>query len=340
MWPEEVSTTLGQRDALYQMAWGFRISQALYVTAKLGISDVLGDGSKTASEIAAAVGAHEPSLRRLLRALLTIDILAVDRQGRFAATERDKLLQTDHPLSMRSSALFAGASFIWQPWGAMEETIMTGIPAFNQRFGESFFAYIEQRPDAAMVFNAAMTHSTAGYLASILAAYDFSRFTKIVDVGGREGSLLQRILEQYPHATGVLYDLPSIVRTAYAIKDSAVAARCDLISGDMFQSVPVDGDAYILKWIIHDWSDPEAIQILRNCRAAMSAQGKVILVEFVIQPTAGPDEAKWLDLDMLVLLTGRERTAQEFRDLYAAAGLILTHVIPAGKFSIIEGVPA
>ena len=340
MLPEEGSTALGRRDALYQMAWGFRVSQALYVTAKLGISDVLGDGSKTASEIAEAVGAHEPSLRRLLRALLTIDILVVDSQERFAATERGKLLQTDHPLSMRSSALLAGAAFIWQPWGAIEQTILTGLPAFHQHFGENFFEYMGQRPEAATVFNAAMTHATTGDLAAILAAYDFSSFTKIVDVGGGQGALLQCLLEQYPHATGILYDLPAILQTADALKASAVAARCALVGGDMFQAVPADGDAYLLKWIIHDWRDPEAIQILRNCHQAMRAQGKVILVECVINPAAGPDEAKWLDLDMLVLLTGRERTEQEFRDLYAAAGFRLTRVIPAGKFSIIEGVPA
>ena len=340
MLPEDVNAALGQRDALYQMAWGVRVSQALYVTAKLGILDLLCDGSKTAGEIADAIGAHEPSLRRLLRALTAIDILTTDGQGRFAATELGKLLQTDRPQSLRSNAIFAGAPFIWQAWGALDQTILTGIPAFTQVFGESFFDYVEQKPAATTLFNAAMTHSTTNDLAPLLAAYDFSTFSKIVDVGGGQGSLLRCILERYPHITGVLYDRPSVLSTADAIKNSVVAARYEFVGGDMFQSVPAGSDAYILKWIIHDWSDAEAVQILRNCRAAMRTQGKLLVVELVIKSAAGPDEAKWLDLDMLVLLTGRERTAQEFRDLYAAAGFMLTRVIPAGKFSIIEGVPA
>ncbi|MEZ4869360.1 MAG: methyltransferase [Caldilineaceae bacterium] len=337
---EAISTTFRLKDSLYQMAWGFRISQALYVTAKLGILDLLCDGPKPSWEIANALGAHEPSLRRLLRALTGLDILTADGQGYFTVTELGKLLQTEHPLSLRSSAIFAGSPFIWQAWGALDQAVMTGIPAFNQVFGETFFDYVAQNPNAAAVFNAAMAHSTTSDLAPLLAAYDFSGFRKIVDVGGGQGSLLQCILEQYPDATGILYDLPAVLSSAQAVKDSPVSARCELVGGDMFHFVPIGGDAYILKWIIHDWSDAEAIKVLQNCRQAMSDQGKVISVEMVIKPTAGPDEAKWLDLDMLVLLTGRERTEQEFRDLYAAAGLTLTRVIPAGKFSIIEGVPA
>jgi len=340
MLPEAVSTASTLRDSLYQMAWGFRVSQALYVTAKLGILDLLCDGPKPSWEIASAIGAHKPSLRRLLRALTGIDILTVDGQGYFAVTELGKLLQLEHPLSLRSSALFAGSPLIWQAWGALDKAVMTGIPAFNQVFGENFFDYVEQNPNAAAVFNTTMAHSTAGDLAPLLAAYDFSGFRKIVDVGGGQGSLLKCILEQHPNATGILYDLPAVLKTAPAVKDSPVTARCELVGGDMFHSVPIGGDAYILKWIIHDWSDAEAIKILQNCRQAMGDQGKVISVELVLKPTAGPDEAKWLDLDMLVLLTGRERTEQEFRDLYVAPGLMLTRVIPAGKFSIIEGMPA
>ena len=158
-------------------------------------------------------------------------------------------------------------------------------------------------------------------------------------MGGGQGALLRGILERYPQATGVLFDLPSVVADARELRESAAAARCELVGGDMFQSVPAGGDAYILRVIIHDWSDAEAIQILRNCRRAIADDGKLLLIESVVKPSNEPDFAKWLDLNMLVLLTGRERTEVEFRDLYAAAGFRLTRIISTGADSIIEGIP-
>jgi hypothetical protein len=184
-----------------------------------------------------------------------------------------------------------------------------------------------------------MTSATNGDLLAILAAYDFSGFRRTVDVGGGQGALLRSILERCPNATGALCDIPSVVAEASEIKGSAVAERCDFVRADMFQFVPAGDDAYILKAVVHDWSDEEAIQILRNCREGIRDGGKALLIEFVIKPSNQPDFAKWLDLNMLVILTGRERTEEEFRDLYAAAGFRLRRIIPAGGLSIIEGVP-
>ena len=189
------------------------------------------------------------------------------------------------------------------------------------------------------MFDTAMTGGTRGDLPAILAAYDFSGFGKIVDVGGGQGALLRGILERYPHATGVLCDVPSVVAEASEISGTAVAERCEYVGADIFQSVPHGADAYILKAIVHDWSDAQALQILRNCRQAIREAGKILLIEWVIKPSNEPDFAKWLDLTMLVVLPGRERTEEEFRDLYAAAGFRLTRIIPTGGVSIIEGIP-
>jgi hypothetical protein len=232
-----------------------------------------------------------------------------------------------------------GEPMVWQAWGAVETAILTGEPAFNHVFGESFFAYGEHRPEEAHLFNEAMSSLSREDLPAILAAYDFSGCGTIVDVGGGQGLLLRGILERYPDTSGVLFDLPTVVKDADAFRESAVADRSQVVGGDMFRAVPSGGDTYIMKMIIHDWNDTEAIQILRNCRQAMPANGKVLVCEAVLQPSNVPDPAKWADLNMLVLVTGRERTEDEFRGLYAAAGLHLTRVIPTGGLSILEGIP-
>ncbi|MFL5800500.1 MAG: methyltransferase [Roseiflexaceae bacterium] len=319
--------------------WGFTVSQAVYVTAKLGIVDVLRDGPQTAGEIAATVGAHEPSLRRLLQALTTVDILVDDRHERFVATPTGELLRSAHPQSVRAFAISMGGPLAWRPWVQLCAAIQTGTPAFDHVYGESFFDYLGHQPEEAAVFDAAMTNLSSADLPAILQAYDFTGLTKIVDVGGGQGALLRGILERYPHATGVLFELLSVVADAHDLKASAVAARCTFVGGDMFRFIPTGGDAYILRSILHDWSDAEALQILRNCRQAIADHGKLLVVELLLTPPNAPDFAKWLDLNMLVLLTGRERSEAEFRELYAAAGFRLTRIIPLGGRAIIEGVP-
>jgi hypothetical protein len=336
---EATMAAMPSAAVLWQMISGFMVSQALYTAAKLGIIDVLGDGSKRPTEIADAVGAHALSLRRLCRALTTIDILTEDEHGRFTATAMGKLLRSDHPQSMRPWAILMCSSFLWRPWGELSNAIVTGMPAFDQVYDESFFAYIGRRPQEAAVFNAGMTSNTSEVLPALLAAYNFSGFGKIIDVGGGQGALLRGILEQYPDATGVLCDLPFVVAEASEISGTAVADRCALVGTNIFQSVPAGGDAYILKWIVHDWSDAEVLQILHNCRQGIHAEGKLLVIEAVLKPSNEPDPLTWTDLNMLVMVSGRERTEQEFRELYAAAGFQLTRILFAGGNSIIEGIP-
>ena len=336
---EEAITGRSPADVLGQMIWGFVVTQAVYTAAKLGIADALRNGPQVASEIADVVGANEPSLRRLCRTLTSIDILTEDEYGRFTTTALSELLRLDHPQSMRHMAILMGSPFVWRPWGELSEAVVTGKPAFDQVYGESFFEYLGRRPQDASVFNEAMSSATSGQLLAILEAYDFSGFGKIVDVGGGQGALLRGILERYPDATGVLCDAPSVVAEASEIRGTEVADRCDFFGADFFQSVPMGVDAYLLKAIVHDWSDTEATKILRNCRQGIHDDGKILLIEWVLKPSNEPDFGKLLDLNMLVVLPGRERTEGEFRDLYAAAGFRLTRIIPTAGVSIIEGVP-
>jgi len=313
-------------------------SQVLYAAAKLALFDVLRYEPKTSQELASLTKANEPSLRRLLGYLTSVNILREDTQGRFTATELGELLQSNHPHSLYPWALLLGAPLIWKPWGELYETIKTGEPAFDRVFGEPFFQYLGHNPEDAALFNAAMTQTSSGSLSDITEVYAFSGFTKIVDVGGGRGGLLRGILERYPHIKGVLFDQPPVVADANEIKGSAVEDRCESVGGDMFQSVPMGGDAYILKMIIHDWSDEEAIEILRNCKQAMSEQGKILIVDMVLKPNNQPDPAKSPDLMMLILVTGRERTEKDFRELYEAAGLKLSRIIPTKGQSVIVGV--
>jgi hypothetical protein len=326
--------------ALNQLIWGFANTQAVYVTAKLGIVDTVRSGPQTAQAIADVVGAHEPSLRRLLRALTTIGILVEDQDGRFAATPMGELLRSDHPRSVRAFAICLGDPLVWRPWGELIAAVKTGATAFEQVYGETFFTHLSHELERATVFDAAMTSVSQYDAPAILAAYDFTDCRTIVDVGGGHGALLRALLDVYPQANGVLFDLLPVVTQAQTLSDAAAAGRCSFVGGDMFRAIPAGGDTYILKSILHDWSDAQALQILRNCRQAIVDHGRLLTVELLLAPPNGPDFAKWLDLNMLALMGGRERSEAEFRALYAEAGFELTRIVPTGERVIIEGVPS
>ena len=322
------------------MIWGLMSTQALHVTARLSLIDAMRDGPKRPAELAVQCAVSEGALHRLLRFLTAIDVLTEDENGRFAPTATGELLRSDHPSSLRAVAVLLGSPFYWNAWGNLYEAVKTGRPAFDLVNGESFFDHLVRHDDDASIFNTAMSGFARIDVPAILDAYDFSSFERIVDVAGGHGSLLRAILERYPRARGVLCDLPSVLASAADIAESPVAARCEMIPVDFFESVPPDGDVYLLKRILHDWSDDEAVVILRNCRRALAPGGRVLVAEQVVKPSNQPDPAKWMDLNMLTLLTGRERTEAEFGELYARAGLRLTQVIPATRLSIIEGVAA
>ncbi len=339
MAPEQAPASPSPAASLAALIWSFRVTQALHVAATLGLADLLADGPRSVAALAAATGAHAPTLRRLLRALTTVALLTEDEQGCFATTPLGDHLRADHPRSLRALATLTGDPFIWAAWGDLCRSILTGAPAFARVYGEPDFDYLAKRPALAATFHATMTGFSRSTLPDLLTAYDFAGHARIVDVGGGQGALLRGILERYPRAAGVLFDLPFVVAEARELRGTAVAGRCELVGGDMFRAVPAGGDAYLLKLIVHDWDDDAALRVLRHCRAGIVARGRLLVLEAVVAPSNAPDPAKWADLNMLVMRGGRERTADEFRALYTAAGFRLARIIPAGAVSVIEGIP-
>jgi len=312
---------------------GIVAAQAIHVAAKLRIPDLLASGPKTAAELASESGAHAPALERLLRALSSLEMFSRTPDGRFRNTPLTEVLRAGHPQSQRESALFLPAAFLWRPLGELEQSVRTGEPAFERIFGQSFFQYLGTHPQDAAIFNAAMTHGVAWTTPALLAAYDFSRFERLVDVGGGEGALLRDIVSATPGLRGVLFDLPQVVARAPEVLTSEVAARCEVVGGDFFQSVPEGADAYLLKGVIHDWQDEDAVKILRNTRRAIRADGTLLLIENIADLTHR--SAGVIDLLMLVV-GGRERTEDDFRSLLAAAGFAISRVIPTEATSVIE----
>jgi hypothetical protein len=321
-----------------QLLWpGAMAAQAIYVAAKLGIADLLGEGLKSASELAHLVSADPATLGRLLAALTTMGIFSGSSESGFRNTELSETLRSDHPESMRNWALFLGAPFVWRPLGALEEAVETGVAPFDRCFGEQFFDYLASHDDDSAIFNAAMSSGSSMTASAVAAAYDFSGFQQIVDVGGGHGALLKGILSANPKLRGVLFDLPSVVAGADGLRTGSLAERCQVVGGDFFQSVP-ESDAYLLKGIVHDWSDRDAARILRCCRRAISADGTLLLFETVLGPNDAPAQGM-MDLLMLVLVAGRERTEQHFRALLKEEGFLLLRLIPVGASYILECAP-
>lgn len=327
---------------MMELIWpGALVAQAVYVAAKLGIPDLLKDGPKSAEAIARATEAHAPSVQRLLRALASVGVFTESSTGQFQNTELGDVLRTDHPASLRNWAMFLGAPFVWQTCGALDKAIMTGKPGINHVFGQSFWSYLAEHADDAAVFNAAMSAGAEMTIPWILEAYDFSHFAQVVDVGGGHGALLEGILSRNQNIRGVLFDLLSVVDGAASLRDSPVADRCDIRGGDFFEGVPEGADAYVLNRVIHDWPDPDALRILKNCRQAIRPDGRVLVVELVLTPSTatGPGQ-DLMDLLMLTLVGGRERSEQDFRALLHDAGFSVESVIrTAGPSSIVEARP-
>ena len=312
---------------------GILAAQAIYVAAKLRIPDLLASGPKTTAELASDSSAHAPALERLLRALSSLAIFAPTADGRFRNTPLSEILRSDHPQSQRDGALFLPARFLWLPLGELYESVRTGDPVFQRIFGQPFFEYLAEHPTDATVFNNAMTQGIAWTTPALLAAYDFSRFERLVDVGGGEGALLRDILAANPRLHGVLFDLPQVIASASEILAGDVAGRCQIEGGNFFDSVPEGADAYLLKGVIHDWSDEDAARILRNTHRAIRPDGTLLLIEGIVDSATRP--VGLMELLMLVI-GGRERSEAEFRSLLHSAGFSLTRIIPTEASSVIE----
>lgn len=322
----------------FEYLWpGIIAAQAIYVAAKLRIPDLLASGPKTAAELASGCGAHAATLERLMRALSSLEMFARTPDGRFCNTPLTEVLRAGHPQSQRDSALFLPAAFLWRPVGELEYSVRTGEPAFERVFGQRFFDYLATHADDAAVFNTVMTQGVAWTTPALLAAYDFSSFERLVDVGGGEGALLRDILSATPGLRGVLFDRPQVVARAPQILTSEIAARCEIVGGDFFESVPEGADAYLLKGVIHDWQDEDAARILKSTRRAIRTGGTLLLIEGLADSPARPVGV--IDLLMLVL-GGCERTEGEFRSLLAGTGFAISRIIPTEVSSVIECRPA
>ena len=326
--------------ALLQMMTGYWVSKAVSVAAELAVADLLKDGPRASDDLAAATGVRPEPLYRLLRALASVGVFTEDDERRFALTPLADLLRSDVPGSMRALARMYGSEQ-YRAWDGLLESIRTGQPAFDHAFGSSYFDYLEQNDDASAVFNEAMTGWTTQVAESVVAAYDFPESGTVVDVGGGHGLLLTTILKARPALRGILFDLPHVVtETQPLLEKAGVANRSSIVGGDFFASVP-EGTVYVLAQILHDWDDQRCQIILGNCRNAIRAEGRLLVVEQVLPRANEPALGKWLDLHMLVLLTGRERTEAEYRTLLRAAGFELVRVIPTQSGAgILEAVPA
>ncbi|MGE5701749.1 MAG: methyltransferase [Clostridia bacterium] len=325
---------------LLQMIWGGWVSQCIHVAAKLGISDYLQDGPRTCAEIAEKTGAHQPTLQRLLRALASFGIFEETRDGLITLTPLASLLQTGVPGSLKHAAVMFGEEWHRGAWSHLLKSVQTGQPAFEQVNNLKFFEFMAMNPEISRIFGEAMTSISGDFNEILAKSYDFGTFKRVVDVGGGHGSLMVTLLKQYPQVNGVIVDLPPVMEGAKEyVRQAGMADRCECVAGNFFESVPADGDGYVLKFIIHDWADEQAVTILRNCRSAMNKGAKLLLMEQVLPPGNEPALGKLSDIEMLVMLGGKERTEQEFRQLLATAGFQLARVVPTqSPLSILEAV--
>ena len=343
LFPGRIASTKEGRSspaALFQMATGYWVSQAIYVAAKLGIADLLKDGPQSCVALAAATESDAPSLFRLMRALASVGIFSNVRGDCFALSRLAGSLRTDTPASLRAMVITIG-EIHYQACGNLLHSVQTGSPAFNNVFGTSLFEYLQENATAADAFNQGMTNLSSMLAYAILMAYDFAGISSIVDVGGGEGKLLRKILELNPEMLGAVLDMARTIETAnQKLNSDTCGGRCAYIAGDFFDSVPAGADAYLLCGVIHDWDDDQATSILRNCRQSMAKTGRVLLVDMVVPENDATCFSKLLDLNMLVMNGGRERTEAEFCALLDAADYKLTRVIPTmAPQSIIEAVP-
>jgi predicted O-methyltransferase YrrM len=325
---------------MLRMLNAFLTVQAIHVAASLGVADLLAGGPRSVDELAAATKADRSSLHRLLRMLTGPGVFREDADGRYAITPLGATLRSDSSDSVREWALFVGASEMWAVWAGLRDSVITGEASFPAVHGAPMWEYIAERPHLGEAFNGWMTRQSTQQNAALVAAYDFSPFHVVVDVGGGQGSTLAAILSAHSSIRGVLFDLPPVVARAAPLAEAGVADRCEVVGGDMLRAVPVGADAYLIKRVLMDWGDADSTTILRRCAEAMSEDGILLVVEMLMPSGNDPSPAKTFDILMLLNQPGgRIRTEEEFRELFNRAGLRLSRVVStASPNSILEGV--
>ncbi|HXZ85902.1 MAG TPA: methyltransferase [Myxococcota bacterium] len=328
------------QDAMIALISGYWISEMVLALTRLGVPDALGGRALAPREIAEKVGANAGYLHRVLRALATVGVCVEDARGRFKLTPVGATLRSGTRGSLRDFALMLIDDYNVRAWTSLTDALRSGRTAFELQFGVPIFEWLRTHPQQDREFSAAMASISSAANEAVARAYPFGRFANLVDVGGAHGHLLATILRRYKKLRGVLFDQPQVVAGAAAsgfVSAPGVRERCQVMSGSFFESVPAGADAYLLKDVIHDWDDPKCARILGHCRDALAPGGRVLIVDRVIRPGNDPDWSKWLDVNMLVVPGGQERTEQEFRALLEKSGLRLLKVHPTeSPLSLIE----
>ena len=344
--PDEVhgvqKVTAAPSFALFEILMGQWIARCVQVAANLGVADALGDSPKSVEELAQATDTHAPTLYRLLRSLASRGIFTEVRPGYFAQTELSAVLRSNQPGSLNALVRTYGSEWQWRAWGDLEYSIRTGKAAAEHVLGQRLFEYLKTHPQDIKLYQQGLTSVSEIINKTLAHVYDFSSFDTLVDVGGGHGSLLMTILASYPNLRGTLFDQAQVIEHAREHIASGVSERMHLVAGDFFVSVPEGGDAYLLKQVLHDWSDEDCIRILKACRQAMKPSSKLLVIDPIVQPDEGPETtfAKLTDLLMLVVHAGRERTAAEFARLFASSGFKLNRIISTeSPVGIAEGIP-
>ena len=318
------------------MLMGPWVAQALGAVARLGVADQLADGPKTADEVAAAVGANSDSLGRTLRALSTVGIFAPVDGGKWGLTPVGETLKTNAPSSMRYMAIAETDHAHWATWERFTESVRTGEAQAIPALGVEPLDYYAKHPDDGANFSRAMANISSMSIDPVLASYDVSGAAQIADIGGAYGALLAAVLRRQPSAKGILFDLPRVVEGAGPVLGD-VADRVERIGGDFLKDALPSADLYLLKHVLHDWDDEKSIAILKSVRAAMKPSAKVAVIELVIPEPLQPGPSTMMDLNMMVMLNGRERTSAEYGALFEKAGLKPTRTVPTqSPFAVVE----
>lgn len=329
---------VAQRAALRDLLGGFLRTQAIAVAAELGVADIVGDQPVAVDELASRVGADGPSLYRLLRLLASLGIFSEAEPQAFVRTSLSDGLRSDTALSVRHFAmLFAGDAYLAA--GRMLDAIRTGAPVAEQVFGRPFFEHLAEDPAASEIFNRAMGGG-AGARATAALQHTWDDYASVVDIGGGDGSLITALLSAHSHLRGIVFDMAHVAPAAQAVIDAAeLSGRCEVVPGDFFADSIPPADVHVLSQILHDWDDERAAAILRSSRASMSSAGRLLVIEQVVPDGDGPSFSKELDLLMLVLLGGKERSETEWRALLDEGGFELTAIRPAAGTNLIEAAP-
>lgn len=336
-----MTNKLPSENKLSQMLQGYRYSQLIYVAIKLGIPDLLKDGPMDSDTLARLVEAEPQALKRFLRGLVRLGAAVEKNNGQFELTPLGDSLRSDSPGSLNEVAILIG-EVLYPAWGDLLHAVRTGKTAFEQAFGMKLFEYLSQNPEAGERFNNFMVGLTTDIADALVEAYEFSPFARVVDVGGGYGILITSILRANSHLTGILFDIPAVIADAgQHIEAAGLASRCEALAGDCLESVPDGGDVYLISQVLHVWDDDRCVRVLKNCRQVIPKSGKLLIIEQVMpEPVDQSASVVGMDLMMMVLTGGRERSERDYRTLLAAAGFELTRIIPTPtNRSIIEAVP-